>query len=169
MNEQEQFLTEALKSTSTLVDVLEERYREAAFPVILQALIQGNHAKASAANTQEVPRLRTLTNLTVVEFFQQAAPDTHVARFVCAAHYLLHVRGVEGFVIADILAIYGKLRVPKPKNPSDVLGQCIRKGYITDGPGSADKQKSWVITLTGERFVEELLNGNTGRGNAVSR
>ena len=89
-----------------------------------------------------------------------ASPDTHAGRFVCAAYYLLHTGQAEQFTQADILATYGKLRVKKPQNPADVLNQCIKKVYIIDAT-PINAQRSWVVTPTGEKYVEELLSGST--------
>jgi hypothetical protein len=45
-----------------------------------------------------------------------------------------------------------------PKNVSDVIAQCIRKGMLMDASGPKDGQKAWMITQTGERLVEERLS-----------
>jgi hypothetical protein len=166
MDEQEQFLTEVLEKTVTIVNSVEEQYRQAAFPIILQKLININEAAASsnqaskANNPQETQNLRLPPGISVNQFFLKAAPDTHTGRFVCAAYYLLHT-SKPSFTQADILEIYGRLRQPKPKNPTDVMNQCIRKAHIIDAPSSGDKQRTWVITPDGEKYVEGLLNGNT--------
>lgn len=174
MNKQEDFLTKALQTAATIVSDVDDRYRDAAFPMILQAIInstgtitnhdqqpQTDHAK-NIADTKLAP------NVSVNEFFRKVKPETHIGRFVCAAYYLFHTGKAEHFTQADIIEIYGKLRIPKPKNPADVINQCIRKVHIIDGPAMPDKQKTWVITSDGEKYVEELLNDNTTGNNASS-
>ena len=167
MNEQEQFVSEALQKTSQIVEAIEDRYREAAFPIILQAFIgvpevqsiaNSNGSNRETRKTQTTDSSTPLT-MSVNEFFRRANPDTHPARFVTAAYYLLHAGNAEEFNQADILEIYRKLRQPQPKNPTDVMNQCIRKAYIIDALGK-DKQKCWAITPDGERYVEGLLNDN---------
>src|SRR6266567_2478935 len=159
------FLGESLKNAVAIVEVVEERYRDTALPIILQRLIEGTVAvnpsnsfsqdeKQNGSNhfshqTKLSPRL------SVNEFFQLASPDTHVGRFVCAAYYFLHTGQAEQFTQADILAIYGKLRVKRPQNPPDVLNQCIKKVYIVDA-SPINGQRSWVITPAGEKYVEGL-------------
>ena len=163
-----EFISEALKEASKLVGDLDEKYREPAFPIVLRSLLDGNFAtKASPsslpAQNGEIPQaessMRLSSDLSVNAFFQMANPDSHVGRFVCAAYYLFYVRRVEQFSIADILEIYGKLRIKKPQNPSDTLNQCIRKVHIIDAP-AVNGQKNWVITSAGEIYVEELLNAS---------
>lgn len=164
------FLGESLKKAVAIVEVVEERYRETALPIILQHLIEGtvavNHTngfsqeeKRNGSNHSDY-QTKLSPRLSVNEFFQMASPDTHVGRFVCASYYLLHTGQAEQFTQADILAIYGKLRVKKPQNPADILNQCIKKVYIIDA-SAINGQRSWVVTPTGEKYVEELLSGST--------
>ncbi len=166
MNEQEQLLTESLKKASSIVGTIEEQYRDLAFPVILQALIgMPTQVDEKSVPTQGLNIQRTLDfqlppSISVNEFFRKAAPSSHPERFVCAAYYLLYIRKVDQFSTADILDIYGKLRQPKPGNPSDVVYKCIRKAHLVDVPVANDRQKFWAITPEGEKFVESLLNGS---------
>src|SRR5579872_6538225 len=140
MNDQEQFLTESLQMAVQIVDTVEDRYREAALPLVLQALIghsafQNIHRGSNQeANGYQVLEPLLPPTLSVNEFFHRVNPDTHPARFVTAAYYLLHTGKAEQFTQADILEIYRKLRQPQPKNPTDVMNQCIRKAQIIDAP-----------------------------------
>lgn len=175
MNDQEHFLSQALQKTVQIVETVEDRYREAAFPIILQALIRAPEIQNIANNngsTQGTTDMQATAPLlpptmSVNEFFRRANPDTHPARFVTAAYYLLHTEKSEQFSQTDIIEIYHKLRQPQPKNPTDVMNQCIRKVHIIDAPGK-DKQKCWAITPDGERYVEGLLNGNINGSNTVA-
>jgi hypothetical protein len=174
MEEQEQILSEALQRAVQVVDTVEDRYREAAFPIILQALIgpsrkeNGYKGVSQETNGYQASEPSLPPTLSVNEFFRRVNPDTHPARFVTAAYYLLHTGKAEQFTQADILEIYRKLRQPQPKNPTDVMNQCIRKAQIIDSPGISDKQKHWVITPEGEKYVEGLLHDNTSGSNAVA-
>ncbi len=174
MDEQEQFLTEALQRAATIIKDVDEKYHEVAFPIILQALIDGRSAtipkiSSRQSNTQQDTQdLRLPPTMSVNEFFRKATPNSHPARFVCSAYYLLHTGRGEQFTQADVLEIYGKLREPKPKNFADVINQCIKKVHIIDAPSSTNKQKSWTITSDGEKYVEELLSGNTNSKRSTS-
>jgi hypothetical protein len=170
----DQFISEALQRAIQVADAVEERYRDAAFPIILQALIGSNEVHNTRreadpqTNGHQAVTHSLSSALSVNEFFRKANPDTHPARFVTAAYYLLHTGKAEQFTQADIVEIYRKLRQPGPKNPTDVMNQCIRKAHIIEAPDSASKQKYWVITPDGEKFVEGLLHDNTGSNNAVT-
>jgi hypothetical protein len=168
-------MDEALREASRLVENLHEKYREQAFPIVLQGLIDGSFATTvplppAPGQNGEIPQdtapLRLQPNLSVNEFFRMVNPTTHVDRFVCAAYYLLHVGQMEQFSMIDILDIYGKLRIKKPQNPSDTLNKCIRKVHIIDAT-AINGQKSWVITPSGEKYVEDLLNGSAPTKNSA--
>lgn len=169
LNERSAFASEALQKAAGIVEKVGEPYREAALPIILQYLISeaevtdkvvsSPQGQKQQGNPSE-PQTKLPANLSVNEFFQKAAPDTHVGRFVCAAFYSFHSGKAEQVTQADILEVYGKLRIKKPQNPADVLNQCVKKVYLIDAPASMNGQRAWVITPTGEKYVEDLLNGD---------
>lgn len=172
MTDEETFLTEALEKTVRIINTVDSKYHEAAFPLILRALIEHPKVSNDDIRTTHQPHsdeLKLPASISVNEFFRKVKPNSHPERFVCAAYFLLHTGKAEQLTVADILEIYGKLREPKPKNPPDVLNQCIRKAHIIDGQVGIDKQKRWVITPDGENFVEELLNDTTISNGRASR
>jgi hypothetical protein len=172
MSDQEHFLTEALQKAVQIVSTVEDRYQEVAFPIVLQAIIgYSGKQEITKGPRQETNGYQVEPSLpptlSVNAFFRRANPDSHPARFVTAAYYLLHTGKAEKFTQADILDTYRKLRQPQPKNPTDVVNQCIRKAYIIDAPDGSDKQRHWVITPDGEKFVEDLLHDNGNSSNSV--
>ena len=165
-------LREAMQKTVAVVETLPEPYRlkafELAFPFVYKTFSVPVQEAAALLNdgstllaNKGVVSLSFPPNLLVNEFLHKAAPSSHTSRFVCIAYYLLHTGKAVQFTVADILEVYSKVRQPKPANPTDVINQCIRKVHLTDADADLDtgRQKSWVITPTGERFVEELLKG----------
>lgn len=174
MEEREQSLSEALQRATQIVDTIEDRYREVAFPIVLQVLIgisgqqNSNKGTVQEMGGYESSMLTLSPTLSVNEFFRRVNPETHPARFATAAYYLLHTGKAEQFTQAAIIEIYHKLRQPMPKNPTDVMNQCIRKAYIIDAPASGDKQKNWVITPEGEKYVEGLMHDNVSNSNSVN-
>ena len=163
------FLKEALQETVAILDEIDERYREVALPIILQSLIEVDAADKRGSFQQDQklhdnpsePQTKLPANLSVNEFFQKTAPNTHIGRFVCVAYYSFHTGKAAQITHADFLEAYGKLRIKKPQNPADVLSDCVKKVYLIDAPTPVNGQKAWVITLAGEKFVEGLLNGDT--------
>src|SRR5260370_42596519 len=96
MDNQEQFLSEALQRTVQVVDTVEDRYREAAFPIILQALIglsrkeNGYKGASQETNGYQASEPSLPPTQSVNEFFGRVNPDSHPPRVVAAAYYLSH-------------------------------------------------------------------------------
>ena len=63
----------------------------------------------------------------------------------------------EPITIAEIVDAYSRARLKKPQNLSDVIGSCVRRGFLVDADRK-DGAKAWVITGKGEEFVEESMN-----------
>lgn len=175
-SERAEFISKALREASELVESLNEKYREQAFPIVLRGLIDEGIPTKTASPVASDRHIETpssesstplLPQLSVNEFFHTVNLVSHVGRFVSAAYYLLRYKQVEQFSMVDILDIYTKLRLKKPQNHADTLNQCIRKAHIIDAP-SVNGQKRWVITPAGEKYVEELIHASANAKKSAS-
>lgn len=83
----------------------------------------------------------------------------HTDRFLVIAYYYERTSGIAT-TRQEFLAAYKSARLAPPKNPSDVISQLIRRGFLLDADAK-EGQKAWIITPTGERYVDgELLEGD---------
>jgi hypothetical protein len=167
MEEREQILSEMLQKAVQVVDTVDNRYREVAFPIVLQNLLEtlkhpvNLSGIASASEDNQYSKSSLPSTLSVNEFFDRVSPNSHPARLVTAAYYLLHGGKTEQFTREDIIETYHKLRQAAPKNLADIVYKCIRNAYIIDAPGGSDKQRKWIITPKGEKYVEGLMHDHT--------
>ncbi len=90
------------------------------------------------------------------EFLAKVRLSSYVDRVVAIAYYFFHGAQQDAVTRQELLATFKKSRMAPPKNISDVVAQCIRKGMLVDAEPK-EGQKAWAITQTGERFVEERL------------
>src|SRR5260370_25086789 len=91
-DEHEKVLTETLGKAVTIVNTVDERYRDAAFPIFLQVLVGDSKISGKKAQTdkqQHAEETKLPPGISVNQFFRKAKPDSHPARFVSAASYLL--------------------------------------------------------------------------------
>ena len=73
-------------------------------------------------------------------------------------YYLEHVEGLGSFNVADLVSIFRSAKEPLPKNINDVINKNINPGkFIMDAAEKKDEKKAWVLTSTGEKYVEEEL------------
>lgn len=92
----------------------------------------------------------------ISEFLAQKNITTHIDRIVAILYYQYHT-GNELTTIAELGEAYSSARVRPPRNFSDFLAQCIRRGYVVEARDKKGDKKAWQITPSGETFVEHDL------------
>jgi len=145
------YIRECISRAEAIVRDVDEPYRVAAFQAILRRFLAGD---VVAAQPAAGPRGSTALPSTVSEFLAGAAPRNHVETVVLVAYHMCRSGDPAGMTIDELVAAYAQARLKKPSNPSDTLAKAIRKGYLIDAPQRKDGKKAWVITQTGDSFVE---------------
>ena len=90
------------------------------------------------------------------EFLARLSVESYPERVTAIAYYQLHNQQSQGVTLEDFRRAFSVARIPGPKNLSDVIAKCIRRGLLMDAE-SRDGQRAWQITQTGERSIEERL------------
>lgn len=93
----------------------------------------------------------------ISEFLAGKNIRTHPHRIVAILYYNYH-KGNEPTTIAELEEAYSNTRVRPPRNFSDFLANCIRRGYVVEAKDKKDGKKAWQITPTGEKFIEEEIS-----------
>ena len=118
---------------------------------VLRMLLQEPSVSAMGeAGTQAKP---VALPVQVSVFLSQKNISTHIDRIVAILYYQYHT-GNELTTVAELEEAYSSARVGSPRNFSDVLAQCIRRGYVVEAKDKKDGKKAWQITSDGENFVE---------------
>jgi len=102
---------------------------------------------------------KPLEGLSLVEFLNAKGPKSHPDRVTVMAYYLHHYQGVEIFNADDINECYSQARISRSANLNATINKNIAKGYIMEAKEKKDNKKAWMITQTGERYVESNLKG----------
>lgn len=132
----------------------EDPFTQIAFGEVLRMLLQEPSVSAMGeAGTQAKP---VALPLQVSVFLSQKNISTHIDRIVAILYYQNHT-GNELTTVAELEEAYSSARAKPSRNFSDVLAQCIRKGYVAEAKDKKDGKKAWQITSGGEKFVEEEL------------
>jgi hypothetical protein len=95
-----------------------------------------------------------LERMSLGEFYNQKKPESHNDKVMVFAYWLTKNEKKEAFTAADILKCYGQVRVSKPKNLSQHVGELCRNGFLDVRP---DKKRKWILTPSGENFVQKQL------------
>ena len=156
MNDDE--IRAAIQRAQAAVDGLEDTLRPIAFKVILEGLLwQGKVVSREPTrrteSVQSGERAPIQTNLN--EFLAAKGPKTHVDRLTAIAYHSLHSGDEAGVTVDEVLDGYARARVTKPKNIHDLVAHCVRRGFLIEAASRKDGVKAWVITPTGETYVEK--------------
>jgi len=95
--------------------------------------------------------------LSVKEFLLTKKPTDDVQRTLVIGYYLEHFESMESYNVRDLANGFRSAKEPPPLNINDKVNMNIRKGHMMEAKEKKDKSKAWVLTNTGEKFVEEGL------------
>jgi len=95
--------------------------------------------------------------LSVKEFILEKKPSDDVRRTLVIGYYLEHFEGMDKFNVKDLTEGFRLAKELLPANINDKVNLNIAKGYLMAAKEKKDKLKAWVLTNTGEKFVENGL------------
>lgn len=97
--------------------------------------------------------------LSIKEFILAKNPVDDVQKTLVIGYYLEHFGGVSTFNVKDLTEGFMSAREPVPPNINDKVNLNITKAYMMPVKEKKDKLKAWILTNSGEKFVEEDLKG----------
>jgi hypothetical protein len=132
----------------------EDPLTQIAFQEVLRMLLQESPSVAGGvkSGTKQID-----LPMQISEFLAGKNITIHMDRIVAILYYHYH-KGTEPTTIAELEESYSNARMKPPRNFSDILATCIRKGYVVEAKDKKDGKKAWRITPTGEKFVEEEIS-----------
>ena len=151
MNDED--ILSALERARALAETQPEPYRTEAYRALLHHFLSAPPAR----NGREArPAADLAAGLT--ELLASRNLDSHPARVTAIAYFYFHHAGGAGITARDVIEAYTRARLRRPQNIPDVIATCVRRGHLVD-KGRKDGLKAWVITKTGDQFMEGLLAG----------
>jgi len=143
-------IRDALARARRLAEAEPEPFRPLAYRAVLDLLLRAGPGGPSAAAAP------TPVDMDLTEFLAAKKAATHPDRVVAIAYYIYRTQNGAGVTTQELTDAYGRARIKKPQNFPDVIAACVRRGRLVEGQRK-DGLKSWVITRTGESFVEQSL------------
>jgi hypothetical protein len=95
--------------------------------------------------------------LSIREFVLSKKPTTKVDTAMVIGFHLEKFSGTSPFNLDDLAKGFAQAKEPLPANPSDLLYQNVRRGFLMESAEKKGGSKAWVITNSGERYVENGL------------
>ena len=94
---------------------------------------------------------------TLVEFLDMKGdPKKHTDVVAVYAYWLFKKENFRCFNVRDIIACYDRTRRAKPRNPNQIINVNVAKHIFAEASEKKDGLKAWVITRTGEEYVEHM-------------
>jgi len=91
------------------------------------------------------------------EFIMTKEIKTDTQKTLVLAYYLEHLEGVQSFNVTDLEAVFRSAKEKLPGNINDAVNKNIVRGLLMEAAEKKDNKKAWVLTSTGEKYVEEEL------------
>ena len=101
--------------------------------------------------------LRDKKPLSIREFVLSKGPRTKVDTALVIGLHLERFSNVSPINLDDLAKGFASAKEPLPANPSDLLYQNVRRGFMMEAVEKKDGSKAWIVTNSGERFVENGL------------
>jgi hypothetical protein len=95
--------------------------------------------------------------LSLKEFILTKNPTDDVQRTLVIGYYLEHFEGASAFNAKDLTEGFRSAKEPVPLNINDKVNSNIAKAHMMQAREKKDNLKAWILTNSGERFVEEDL------------
>ncbi len=93
--------------------------------------------------------------LSIKEFLLTKKPTDDVQKTLVIGYYMEHFEQMDSFNTRDLSDGFRSAKEPKPSNVNDKVNSNIGKGYMMESKEKKDKLKAWVLTNSGEKFIEE--------------
>ena len=91
------------------------------------------------------------------EFIISKSPEMATDKALLIGYYLEKEQGITPFNNDDLVKGFNQAREPLPGNLSETLSKVARRGFITESQQKKDGTRGWLVTNSGERYVENGL------------
>ncbi len=92
--------------------------------------------------------------LSLKEFLLSIKPESHVLKTLSIGYYLEKFGESAAFNTTDLENAFREAKESLPSNINQMVNENIKKGHIMEAKEKKNGLKSWVLTSSGEIFVE---------------
>lgn len=124
----------------------------------IEERIKALEDRVSALEDTETPREQVGKKPTSIrEFINSIKPSTANDTVIVIAYYYEILNNGSYFTLDNLREGYSQAKMIAPKNFSDVIAKNSKKGLIMSSSNADTMAKAWVLTNTGEAYVEEMM------------
>jgi len=92
--------------------------------------------------------------ISIKEFMLSKSPIDDIQKTLSIGYYLEKYANYPSFNAKDLETGFGDAKESSPSNINDKVNQNISHGYMMKSREKKDKRKAWVLTNTGEKYVD---------------
>jgi hypothetical protein len=92
--------------------------------------------------------------VSIKEFLLMKKPKGYTKKALAVGYYLEKYEGYDCFNVKDLESWFRSAKEPPPKNMNDTVNLNISQGCIMEAGRKKDNITAWVLTKTGEDYVE---------------
>ena len=110
--------------------------------------------EARHVNVMARPDSKDEKEMSVKEFIIAKKPSNEVQKTLAIGYFLERFAGTMLFNVDDLSKYFQLAKEAIPGNINDKVNMNIKKGHMAEAREKKNKKKAWMVTNTGERFVE---------------
>jgi hypothetical protein len=110
----------------------------------------------ASVNESKLGEIAKTKKFSAKEFLINKKLQSEAQKTLALAFYLEHIENNKSFNIDDLSRAFQLAKEKRPQNINDAVNRNISRGFLMEAPEKKDNKKAWVLTSTGEKFVEEL-------------
>jgi hypothetical protein len=95
--------------------------------------------------------------MSLKEFILLKNPNDDNTKTLCIGYYLEKYAEYTSFSTEDLKKAFGSAKEPHPGNINDRINKNIAKGFMMEAEEKKNNRKAWMLTSSGEKFVENEL------------
>ncbi len=96
----------------------------------------------------------------IKEFLIEKKPKDGVQTTLAIAYYLEIKEGISPLNKADLEKGFRAAKETVPGNINDKVNMSVKNGHMMESGSKKDSMKTWVLTSTGEQYVEQGFSSN---------
>lgn len=113
-----------------------------------------SHLEAKSDNNLVESETSINKKLSIKEFILSKKPVGDVQKTLAVACYLEKYEGFVSFNAVDLVNGFRLAKESVPENINDKINMNIKKGHMDEAKEKKDSKKAWIVTNSGERFLD---------------
>ena len=97
---------------------------------------------------------------TLREFLNVLEPKNNVERVLCIAYYNEVLKKVPPFTVKEMTDAFREAKEKPPENVNLPIFYNVQKGYLMESKNNESKLKTWELTNTGIKVIEDKMKGS---------